>query len=575
MSTTTVSTTERSGGSVGASAGTPAAATTDPITHRSQTLADRGQSHDTSQPTPAQRPRGSVLPSPSMHAAEKNTVRVRLDDMDLPNSVHRESESYRLRLSGKGAIKVSQMDICIALASNGIITLEEWDNHVLFYRLADMPFERFIHINPDAGISLKHNSVFSFNPATQDDPTLEVECSIENLSMKQTTLFLQFVPITFEDSTVTDMLTKSGLEVISLKRDLRDADKWVVTVKNELKKIPHYIEVNKLSKKGDETSTRLLVTVPGRLTECSVPGCRSTAHRANKCPLKQAREKSAEQIQRDGQRKSYSSAAKGWKNMAKAEELLRKENVQPKASDSDWTNVSNKRKNPPHTIRQEVRLENRYDILGDYLPEDDFPALTTQIEDKETPKEGPLHSSTPITRLEAAEHEKDKQGLSAEKRKTYNRAAKTLAKISRAILKEDSTQKKKRQCKKATPPKASFAIYAPGKGEAVSYSKLGKLPHRKINRKASGEPRQTENESGSEWETTGLLNDSELLSLTPLVPPARDPEVIPESQHDTLSDAARGHVDPGGTGPTKGWSEEQVETQKNIQNVTIVHHDSM
>ena len=90
MSTTTVSTTERSGGSVGASAGTPAAVTTDPVTHRSQALT----SHDTSQPTPAQRPRGSVLPSPNIYAAEKNTVRVRLDDMDLPNSVHRDTESY-------------------------------------------------------------------------------------------------------------------------------------------------------------------------------------------------------------------------------------------------------------------------------------------------------------------------------------------------------------------------------------------------------------------------------------------------------------------------------------------------
>ena len=50
MSTTTVNTTERSGGSVGASAGTPAAVTTDPVTHRSQTLAERGlMSHDTSQ----------------------------------------------------------------------------------------------------------------------------------------------------------------------------------------------------------------------------------------------------------------------------------------------------------------------------------------------------------------------------------------------------------------------------------------------------------------------------------------------------------------------------------------------
>ena len=70
MSATTVNTTERSGGSVGASAGTPAAVTTDPVTHRSQALTDRGLSHDTSQPTPAQRPRGSALPSPNIYAAE-------------------------------------------------------------------------------------------------------------------------------------------------------------------------------------------------------------------------------------------------------------------------------------------------------------------------------------------------------------------------------------------------------------------------------------------------------------------------------------------------------------------------
>ena len=130
--------------------------------------------HDLSGPPSAQTPRQFD----SSERALNNAINVSLDDIQLPSSVHYDSKTYCLRLSEKGAIKVNQMDICVAMAANSILTLEEWDDHVTFYRLADLPFERFIHLTPEIGTSLRHDSTFSFEPATQEDPAMEVECTI-------------------------------------------------------------------------------------------------------------------------------------------------------------------------------------------------------------------------------------------------------------------------------------------------------------------------------------------------------------------------------------------------------------
>ena len=65
--------------------------------------------HDQSRPPSAQPPRQI-----DSDRAINKSVSVTIDNFDLPRSVHPESKTYRLRLSGKGAIKVNQMDLCVS-----------------------------------------------------------------------------------------------------------------------------------------------------------------------------------------------------------------------------------------------------------------------------------------------------------------------------------------------------------------------------------------------------------------------------------------------------------------------------
>ena len=130
--------------------------------------------------------------------------------------------------------------------------------------------------------------------------------------------------------------------------------------------------------------------MPGRLTECSVPGCRSTSHRANKCPTL-----NKDKVQRPpGQqhpRQVYASANKGWKNRARALELLEKESVEPKNSDHEWKTIERRRQ--AQNIRQDeraIRAENRFSILGIEETE-----VEECYEDESETPGVPIHESTP------------------------------------------------------------------------------------------------------------------------------------------------------------------------------------
>ena len=507
--------------------------------------------HDQSRPPSAQPPRQI-----DSDRAINKSVTVTIDDFDLPKSVHPESKTYRLRLSGKGAIKVNQMDLCVAMAANNILSLEEWDDHVLFYRLADLPFERFIHLTPEVNIELRHNASFSFQPATQDDPSIEIECTIEDMTVKETTIFLQYVPVTFHESTVLDILKKSGLQVISMKRDLKEADRWIISVKNEKKEIPHYINLKKLSKREDEKSPTILVTIPGRLTECSVRGCRSTSHRANKCPLlnKDINQKPPEQHPRQ----TYASAAKGWKNRAKAVQLLEKEKTQPKASDHEWQMVDRRRKQHCHNIRQnpnELRLANPFILLDvddsdsdDH--NDDDKANNISVQDDVV---APLLTSTPI---------------SPPKEGRLQRRAKSMAKLMNSVL--IAAQKKSNKRVKNTKPAGQADGGKAGPCPNSNKMNKSKRKKRKIQHSgSSGEPHQ--GLSDDDWES--IVSQEEHLD-TPDDTPMPDPVTAPEPQPDLTSDGARGQG-PGDGEPDPGTSGLQPEQQPtNVQNSIFVHHDS-
>ena len=502
--------------------------------------------HDLSGPPSAQIPRHFD----SSDRALNNAVNVTLDDIELPTSVHYDSKTYRLRLSGKGAIKVNQMDICVAMAANSILTLEEWDDHVTFYRLADLPFERFIHLTPEIDISLRHNSTFSFQPATQEDPSIEVECTIEDMSVNETTVFLQYVPVTYQTSNVKEILAKAGLKVLSIKRDLKEADRWIITVKNEKKEIPHYIHLSKLSLRQDEKRSTILVTMPGRLTECSVPGCRSTSHRANKCPTL-----NKDKVQRPpGQqhpRQTYASATKGWKNRARALELLEKESVEPKNSDHEWKTIERRRQ--AQNIRQSeraIRAENRFSILGieeseiDECPEDE----------SETPGV-PIHESTPKQTSET---------------QRLQRKAKSVASLVNSVLL--GTYKKQRKTTKNVKGAGQADGGKTGQCQTAKPKDKNRRKRRKFHQSnSSGEPHQGASED--EWESVVDMSECQ---VPPEDVPIPEPEAVPELQPDPMSDAGRGQgpvyggADPG----TCPGVSDALHEKSNIQNTVIVHHDS-
>ena len=512
--------------------------------------------HDSSRPPSAQPPRrqGSVLNYSVSDKATQNTVRVELDDKDLPDSVHMPSTTFRLRLAGKGAIKVNQMDLCVAMVSQGILTLEEWDNYVLFYRLADAPFERFIHLTPETGIQLRHGASFTFQPATSDDPTAHIECNIEDLSVQETTLFMNFVPVTFVESNVREVLKKAKLEVLNLRRDSKEADKWIVNVRNSKKEVPHYIRLNKLSTKDDGMSTSILVTVPGRLTECSVPGCRSTSHRANKCPIIE-RNKEKGPSQQLNQRQTYAGATKGWKNKARAVHLLEKEKTQQKVSDYEWQTVQSRSSTQQPGIRIDVATANRYALLEDANERDACEKIIVDELNEEEPE--PVRCSTPKSPV---------------KRKHLQREAKRMAALVNTVLlaqQEEQRQKKKNEKK---PAKSAGKADGGKTGQRrVLREKIRERRKRKrINLQSSGEPHQGENESdGTEWENVSLLDRPN----PSMVIPTPDPEVVPESQPDLTSDATRG-PGPGGSGETAGGHGDLTGQLINVQNSIFVHHDS-
>ena len=62
-----------------------------------------------------------------------NTMVANISPAELPTSLHPE-KTFLLRLSGPSAVKVTPRDVCIALVSEGLMSLDEWDQFVMYYR---------------------------------------------------------------------------------------------------------------------------------------------------------------------------------------------------------------------------------------------------------------------------------------------------------------------------------------------------------------------------------------------------------------------------------------------------------
>ena len=231
---------------------------------------------------------GSIISSGGhVPRAKFNSKTAYLPPNELPNSVHHD-RTYLLRLSGTNAVRVTARDICIALISDGALSHDEWEDYVIYYRY-ESPFERYIHLLPGAQFDLHHNTSITFKPASIGNASPDVELRVEDLSIKETTFFLEWVPMTYSSDLVEKLLSSVGLQPTSLRRDAHSADKWVVTVGVDQIEVPHYIHAPRFSLNGKERGhSKVLVTVPKRWTECE--HCRSTTHRSHKCRNKRKRQ---------------------------------------------------------------------------------------------------------------------------------------------------------------------------------------------------------------------------------------------------------------------------------------------
>ena len=150
------------------------------------------------------------------------------------------------------------------------------------------PFERYIHLLPGAQFDLHHNTSITFKPASIGNASQDVELRVEDLAVKETTFFLEWVPMTYSSDLVEKLLSSIGLQPTSLRRDAHSADKWAVTVGVDQSEVPHYIYAPRFSLSGQEKGhSKVLVTVPKRWTECE--HCRSVNHRSHKCANKRRR----------------------------------------------------------------------------------------------------------------------------------------------------------------------------------------------------------------------------------------------------------------------------------------------
>ena len=215
--------------------------------------------------------------------AKYNTRSAIIPAAELPQSFHHD-RTYLLRLSGPTAPRVTSRDICIALVSEGAMSLDEWEEYTVYYRY-ESPFERYLHIQEGAQFTLTHNSTYVFKPASVGNSGPDVEIRIEDLSVKETTFFLEWVPATYSGQLVEKMLLSVGLQPTSLRRDNRSVDKWVVTTSQHPSEVPHYIVTPHFTNDGrNNKRAKILVTIPRRWTECQY--CRSTTHRSHKCQNK-------------------------------------------------------------------------------------------------------------------------------------------------------------------------------------------------------------------------------------------------------------------------------------------------
>ena len=318
------------------------------IFNRHEDQAGNGSGNANAQPNAPNQSEPPFANNRHVPKAKHNTLTAMIPPENLPNNIH-PSRTYRLRLSGPDAARVTPQDICVALVSDGTITLDEWENQSLYYKMEN-PFERYITLLPSATFDLHHNTSTSFKPASLGNSCSMVELRVEDLDSKDITIFLEWVPVTYSDKTVEKMLTLIGLHPTSLRRDTRSCDKWIISLNDDPRDVPHYIDVRRFAFDGNtDGGTKVLVNLPRRWTECE--HCRSVHHRSHKCPNKSKRLHNTQLISQPQQRRNK-------KPNAPSDPMSDNDGfVKPKPK-----RQARKKTKPAYTARPSIPTQNRFDF---------------------------------------------------------------------------------------------------------------------------------------------------------------------------------------------------------------------
>ena len=227
--------------------------------------------------------------------------------------------TYRLKLSGPGAVTARPETIAAALLSSGKIqSLDTW-RQAKYYRLQN-PFERFVSFRGCGETpALKSRDTIEavFEPGK---PEAKGQIQVTDLEDKELRFTLQFVPPGADARFIDTVLTQAGVRAKEITRSAVRQDLWFCTADCTEDEVPHFISSGNLTSKPlPADRTAIMVSVPGRPIKCYY--CGDPGHWSNKC--QSGRDTRRQRyVEREEQRKE--ALEKRRRAKAEAQELIDK-----------------------------------------------------------------------------------------------------------------------------------------------------------------------------------------------------------------------------------------------------------
>ena len=227
--------------------------------------------------------------------------------------------TFRLKLSGPGAVTARPETIAAALLSSGKIqSLDTW-RQAKYYRLQN-PFERFVSFRgcgETPALKSKDTLEAVFEPGK---PEAKGKIEVTDLEDKELQFTLQFVPPGADARFIDTVLKQAGVRAKKITRSAVRQDLWFCTADCTEDEVPHFISSGNLTSKPlPADRTAIMVSVPGRPIKCYY--CGDPGHWSNKC---QSGRDTRQQRYAERENKKKEALEKRRRAQAEAQELIDK-----------------------------------------------------------------------------------------------------------------------------------------------------------------------------------------------------------------------------------------------------------